>query len=97
MFILIDEFLNRGCVYSSLRNRVYPIKDAALKVSQSQKQIMASWILPKNERWGILQYIKMPQARFLEESRKTYCFFRDYLTFSIALAMGASILCELLR
>ena len=31
-----------------------------LKVSKSQKQIMASWILPKNERLGIFQYIKLP-------------------------------------
>ena len=31
-----------------------------IKVSKSQKQIMASWILPKNERWGNFQYIKLP-------------------------------------
>ena len=35
-----------------------------LKVSISQKQIMASWILPKNERSGIFQYIKLPQRSF---------------------------------
>ena len=45
-----------------------------LKVSKSQKQIMASWILPKNERWGIFQYIKLPQHSCLEESRTTYFF-----------------------
>ena len=37
---------------------------------------MASWILPKNERWGIFQCIKLPQRSLLEESRVTY-FFSD--------------------
>ena len=35
-----------------------------LKVSKSRKQNMLSQILPKNERWGIFQYIKMPQRSF---------------------------------
>ena len=35
-----------------------------LKVSKSQKKIMTSWIHPKNERWGIFQYIKLPQRSF---------------------------------
>ena len=25
---------------------------------------MASWILPKNERWGNFQYIKLPHRSF---------------------------------
>ena len=35
-----------------------------LKVSKSQKQIMVSWIIPKNERWGNFQYIKLLQRSF---------------------------------
>ena len=37
-----------------------------LKVSKSQKQTMAPWILPKKERWG--------NFRFLEESRTPFFF-----------------------
>jgi len=62
-----------------------------IKVNKSQKQIMASWILPKHESLGNFQYLKLPQrsffgtencpsVRFLEESRTTY-FFPDLLTF----------------
>ena len=40
---------------------------AELKVRQSQKQIMVYSILPKNERWGIFQYIKLSQRCFLGE------------------------------
>ena len=36
----------------SLKKQIKP----HLKVSKSQKQIMASWILPKNERWGNFMY-----------------------------------------
>ena len=39
-----------------------------LKVSKSQKQIMASWILPKNEHWGIFRYIKLPVFIFWKNS-----------------------------
>ena len=53
-----------------------------LKVSKSQKQIMASWILPKNERWGIFQYIKLPQSSFFGRIQDNIFFFRDFLTFS---------------
>ena len=51
-----------------------------LKVSKSQKQIMASWILPKNERnslsWtpSVLRIVS--SVRFLEESRTPYFFSR---------------------
>ena len=39
-------------------------RNKVLKVNESQKQIMASWIFQKNECWGIFQYIKMPQRSF---------------------------------
>ena len=39
-------------------------KQRPLKVSKSQKQIMATWIFPRNERWGNFQYIKLPQHSF---------------------------------
>ena len=35
-----------------------------IKVSKSRKENMLSQILQKNERWGIFQYIKMPQRSF---------------------------------
>ena len=35
---------------------------------------MASWILPKNERWDNFQYRKIPSIHFLEESRTPYFF-----------------------
>ena len=53
-----------------------------LKVSKSQKQIMASWILPKNERWGNFQYIKLPQRSFFGRIQDNIFFFRDFLTFT---------------
>ena len=56
MFILSVSFMDGLSHYIVLRDRV--------KVSKSQKQIMASWILPKNERWGNFQYIKLPQCSF---------------------------------
>ena len=43
---------------------------------------MASWILPKNERWGNFQYIKLPQRSFFGRIQDNIFFFRDYLTFS---------------
>ena len=52
-----------------------------LKVSKSQKQIMASWILPKNERWGIFQYIKLPQRSFFGRIQDAIICFWDLLTF----------------
>ena len=42
---------------------------------------MASWILPKNERWGNFQYIKLPQHSFFGRIQDNI-FFRDFLTFS---------------
>ena len=54
----------------------------ALKVSKSQKQIMASWILPKNERWGNFQYIKLPQRSFFGRIQDNIFSFRDFLTFT---------------
>ena len=42
--------------------------DTYLKVNKSQKQIMVSWILPKN-------------VRFAEESRSTHFFFEIFWTF----------------
>ena len=53
-----------------------------LKVSKSRKQIMASWILPKNERWGIFLNIKMPQCSFFGRIKDNIFFFRNLLTFS---------------
>ena len=44
---------------------------ALLKVSKSRKQIMASWILPKNERWCNFQYTKLPQRLFLGIESRT--------------------------
>ena len=46
-----------------------------LKVCKSQKQIMASWILPKNERWGNFQYIKLPQRSFFGRIQDNIYFF----------------------
>ena len=53
-----------------------------LKVSKSRKQIMASWILPKNEQnslsWAspVLRIVSF--VHFLEESRTPYLFFEIY-------------------
>ena len=46
-----------------------------LKVSKSQKKIMTSWIHPKNERWGIFQYIKLPQRSFFGRIQDIIFFF----------------------
>ena len=43
---------------------------------------MASWILPKNERWGIFLNIKMPQCSFFGRIKDNIFFFRNLLTFS---------------
>ena len=52
-----------------------------LKVRQSPKQIMASSILPKNERWDNFQYIKLSQRSFFGRIEDTINCFRDLLTF----------------
>ena len=52
-----------------------------VKVSESQKQIMASWILPKNECWDNFQYIKLSQRLFFGRIEDTIFFFRNLLTF----------------
>ena len=50
-----------------------------LKVSISQKQIMASWILPKNECWGNFQYTKLPQCSFFGRIQDNiYIFFEIF-------------------
>ena len=36
---------------------------------------MASWILPKNERWGNFQYIKLPQRSFFGRIQDNIFFF----------------------
>ena len=41
-----------------------------------QKQIMAYWILPKNERWGIFQYITLPQRSFFGRIQDNKFFLR---------------------
>ena len=42
---------------------------STLKASKSRKQIMASWILPKNERWGNFQYRLLHQNRNKSRSK----------------------------
>ena len=49
-----------------------------LKVSKSQKQIMWSWILPKNEGWGNFQYLKLPQLSFLGRIQDNIFFFEIF-------------------
>ena len=49
-----------------------------LKVSKSQKQIKASWILPKKERWGNFQYIKLPQRSFFGRIQDNIFFFEIF-------------------
>ena len=44
---------------------------------------MASWILPKNERWGNFQYMKLPQRSFFGRIQDNIFFFRDFLTFTV--------------
>ena len=51
------------------------------KVSKSQKQIMASWILPTIECWGNFQYMKLPQRSFFGRIKDNIFFFWDLLTF----------------
>jgi hypothetical protein len=62
-----------------------------LKVSKSQKQIMASRILPKNERWDNFQYIKSSQCSFFGRIEDTILFFRDLLTSLYRLATLSDI------
>ena len=59
--------------------------NSMLKVSKSGKQILASWILPKNERnslsWPLSVLRIVSFVHFLEELRTPY-FFRYLMTFS---------------
>ena len=50
-----------------------------LKVSKSQKEIMASWILPTSERWGNFLYIKLPQHSFFGRIQDNIFFYWDFL------------------
>ena len=43
---------------------------------------MVSWILPKPERWGNFQYIKLPQRLFFGRIQEAIIWFQDLLTFS---------------
>ena len=52
---------------------------------------MASWILPKNERWGNFQYIKLPQRSFFGGIKDNIFFFRDFLTFNKLLLIFSPI------
>ena len=45
-----------------------------LKVSKSRKKYIVFWILPKNERWGNFQYIKLPKRSFFERIEDTIFF-----------------------
>ena len=56
---------------------------------------MASWILPKIERWDNFQYIELSQRSFLEESRTAYFFFRDLLTFTPPVTLQSTLWLEL--
>ena len=49
-----------------------------LKVSKSQKQIMASWILPKNECWDNFVYWILSQGSFFGRIQDTIFFFKIY-------------------
>ena len=60
------------------RIRIPTYANLALKVSKSQKQIIASWILPKNERWGNFQYIKLPQRLFFGRIQDNISFFEIF-------------------
>ena len=53
-----------------------------VKVRKSRKKNMLSWILPKNERWGIFMYWKLPQRSFLGRIQDAIIWFWDLLTFS---------------
>ena len=57
-------------------------KSVPLKVSKSRKSNMVSSILPKNERWGNFQYIKLPQRSFFGRIQGIIICLRDLLTFS---------------
>ena len=57
-----------------------------LKVSKSQKQIMRSWILPKNERWGNFQYIKLPQRSFFGRIQDNIFFFEIFWPLELVLS-----------
>ena len=60
---------------------VLGLKEGLVKVSKSQKQIMASWILPKNEHLVNFQYTKLPQRSFLGRIQDNIFLFQDFLTF----------------
>ena len=62
---------------------VLGLKEGLVKVSKSQKQIMASWILPKNEHLVNFQYTKLPQRSFFERIQDNIFLFWDFLTFKM--------------
>ena len=80
LMTFLEEYVNTYS-YRFFQKSIFNFQ-AELKVSKSQKQIMASWILPKNERWGIFQYIKLPQRSFFGRIQDNIFFFRDFLTFN---------------
>ena len=41
-------------------------------------------IIPKNERWGIFQYMKLPQHLFFGRIQDAIICFQDLLTFSVS-------------
>ena len=49
------------------------------KISEKK---MVSWILPKNERWGIFMYWKLPQRSLFGRIQDAIICFWDLLTFS---------------
>ena len=54
-----------------------------LKVSKSQKQIMASWILPKKRSLGQFSVQEIAPAFVFWKNPGQHIFFRDFLTFSL--------------
>ena len=78
-FVAFSEYMN----FNTRGQLPENVVDPKVKVSKSWKQIMASSILPKNERNSLRSTFSTHDSvvHFLEESR-TQFFFRDLLTFS---------------
>ena len=57
---------------------------------------MASWILPKNEQWGIFQYIKLPQRSFFGRIQDNIIFFQNFLTLVMGYLDGAKCTLQLI-
>ena len=49
-----------------------------LQSHKTQKQIIVSWILLKNERWGNFQYIKLPLRSFFGRIQNNIFFFSRF-------------------